>query len=142
LGLLSCRPVKPIPIEPEPVVPNPYLGRWENIEYRFFNSYSLENGIATNRIDSSIFGKYEYKYNFISNTSLELNYGDTQKVTLPFTIINDKTISIKFISSISKEYNVLKVDGSNLILESQEPSVSLPTTRYTSKKREIWKKLP
>ncbi len=142
LALSSCRPVKPIPMEPEPVVPNPYLGKWESIEYRFFNAYSLENGVATNRIDSSIFGKYDYKYNFTSNTSLELNYGDTQKVTLPFSIINDQTISVKFFISKSKEYTVVKVDGTYLILESPEPSVADATKKYTSKKREIWKKLP
>jgi hypothetical protein len=139
----GCRErVKLIPVEPIPEVPNPYLGKWENIEYKLFNYYSLENGVSSNKIDSSTFGKYLYKYNFISNTELELNYGDTQKVIQPFSIINGNTISIKAISGQSKEYNVLRITADELRLENLEPSFVTPTTRYTVKKREIWKKIP
>jgi hypothetical protein len=143
IAFLACRErIKPIPKEVIPEVPNPYLGKWENIEFKLFNYYSLENGLTSNKIDSSTFGKYLYKYNFISNTELELNYGDTQKVIQPFSIINDNTISIKAISGQSKEYNVLRITSNELILENLEPSFVTPTTRYTVKKREIWKKIP
>jgi hypothetical protein len=140
---LSCRDrIKPIPVEPIPEVPNPYLGKWENVEFKLFNYYSLENGLSSNKIDSSFFGKYLYKYNFISNTELELNYGDTQKVIQPLSIINENTFSIKPISGQSKEYNVLRVSSNELILENLEPSFVTATTRFTVKKREIWKKIP
>jgi hypothetical protein len=122
-------------MEPMPEVPNPYLGKWENLEYKLFNYYSLENGVSSNKIDSSAFDKYTFKYNFISNTELELNYGDTQKVIQPFSIINDNTISIKAISGQSKEFTVLKVTANELRLENLEPSFVTPTTRYTVRKR-------
>jgi hypothetical protein len=143
IALSACRErVKLIPMEPMPEVPNPYLGKWENLEYKLFNYYSLENGVSSNKIDSSAFDKYTFKYNFISNTELELNYGDTQKVIQPFSIINDNTISIKAISGQSKEFTVLKVTANELRLENLEPSFVTPTTRYTVRKREIWKKIP
>jgi hypothetical protein len=129
-------------MEPEPEVPNPYLGKWQNEEYKFFNTYSLDNNAPSNKIDSSNSGKYKYTYNFISNTALELNYGDTQKVTQPFNIINDKTISIRAITGVNTEYNVIRVNATELILENQEPSFVSASTKYISKKREIWKKLP
>ncbi len=140
--LFGCRPVKPVPKEPEPEVKNPYLGKWENIEYKFFNIYSLENSLPSNRIDSSNFGKYKYTYNFISNTSLELNYGDTQKVIQPFSIINDNTFAIRDISGRNIEYKVLFFNNQDLILENQEASQITATTRFAVKRREIWKRLP
>jgi hypothetical protein len=139
---VACRETKVIEPETIPEVPNPYLGKWENVEYKVFKYYSLENGISSNKIDSSVLGKYDFEYQVISNTSIEFNYGDTQKLVQPFTIVNDKTISIKPIFGAAKEYSVLKVDNQNLLLESFDPSFNNGSTTYSAKRRELWKKKP
>ncbi len=138
----GCRPTKPVPKVPEPEIKNPYLGKWENVQFKFFNVYSIENSLPSTRIDSSVFGKFNYTYNFVSNLNLELNFGDTQKVIQPFTIINDNTIAIRDITGKNKDYTVVLVNNQDLILENQEASTVTATVRYATKKREIWKRIP